>query len=234
MQNMNQMKTISGSISRALFVLLVLALSGQVTAQEVSARDTLRTFGPRFGIDLARFIYIFTDPSEIGAEASVDFEIHKNIYPVFELGYNSISESEELFDYSAGGVYARTGMDYNFLPMKDRSVHHSMTIGFRYGMSVFSHSAENVQIANSYWSEYMPEPYENNLTGHWLEIVGGLKTELVPNLFLGWSVRYKILLNPGMDPAMIPELIPGYSTGGENRAFGFSYSILYKIPLLKR
>jgi hypothetical protein len=234
MQNMNQRKNISGSISRALFVLLVLTLFGQVSAQEVSAQDTLRTFGPRFGFDLARFIYIFTDPSEIGAEASVDFEIYKNIYPVFELGYNRISESEELFDYTAGGVYARAGMDYNFLPMKDRSVHHSMTVGFRYGMSVFSHSTENVLIVNNYWGEYMPEPYENNLTGHWLEIVGGLKTELVPNLFLGWSVRYKILLNPEMDPVMIPELIPGYGTGGKNRAFGFTYSILYKIPLLKR
>ena len=197
-------------------------------------KDTLRTFGPRIGIDLARIIYFFTDPSETGAEASVDFEIYKNIYPVFELGFNSISESEELFDYSAGGVYARAGMDYNFLPMKDRSVHHSMTAGFRYGMSVFSHSAENVLIANSYWGEYMHETYENNLTGHWVEIVGGLKTELLPNLFLGRYVRYKILLNPEMDPVMIPELIPGYGIGGENRAFGLSYYILYKIPLLKR
>ena len=60
MQNMNQMKNISGFISRALFVLFVLTLFGQVSAQEISAKDTLRTFGPRFGIDLARFIYIFT------------------------------------------------------------------------------------------------------------------------------------------------------------------------------
>ena len=52
MQNMNQRKNISGSISRALFVLLVLTLFGQVSAQEVSAQDTLRTFGPRFGFDL--------------------------------------------------------------------------------------------------------------------------------------------------------------------------------------
>jgi len=37
-----------------------------------------------------------------------------------------------------------------------------------------------------------------------------------------------------MDPLMIPELIPGYGTGGQNRNFGFSYSILYKIPLLKK
>ena len=239
MQNMKRMKNISGSISKAALLLLALALFGpvsgqEVSGQEVSGQDTLRTFGPRFGIDLARFLYILADPSEIGAEVSADFEIYKNIYPVIELGYSTISENEELFDYTSGGSYGRAGVDYNFLSRKDRSVHHTMTLGFRYGISVFTHSIENVVIPGGYWGDYLPEPYENSLTGHWLEIVGGLKTEIVPNLFLGWSLRYKFLLNPDMDPIMIPALIPGYGTGGENRIFGFSYSIFYKIPLFKK
>ncbi len=234
MQNMKRMKNISGSISKAVLLLLALALFGPVSGQEVSDQDTLRTFGPRFGIDLARFLYILADPSEIGVEVSVDFEIYKNIYPVIELGYNTISDSEELFDYTSGGSYGRAGVDYNFLSRKDRSVPHTMTLGFRYGMTVFTHSIENVVIPDDYWGDYLPEPYENSLTGHWLEIVGGLKTEVVPNLFLGWSLRYKFLINPDMDPVMVPTLIPGYGTGGKSRTFGFSYSIFYKIPLFKK
>ena len=229
MLNMKVMKNISGYISRTLLLLLGLALFSPLSGQ-----DTLRTYGPRFGIDLARFLYILADPSEMGAEVSADFEIYKNVFPVFELGYSSISEKEELFSYEASGLYARAGIDYNILPQKDRSVHHSISVGFRYGMSPFSHRIDQVTISNTYWGDYEAETYENNLTGHWAELVGSMKTEVLPNFFLGWMVRYKILLNPEMDPIMIPELIPGYGTGGETRNFGFSYSILYKIPLLKK
>lgn len=239
MRKMKRMRNISGFISKAAFVLLALMLLGTVSAQEVyvkelTQKDTLRTYGPRFGIDLARFLYILADPSQMGAELSVDFEVYKNIYPVFEAGYNSISESEDLFDYSASGTYGRVGLDYNVLPVKNRSLHHSISIGFRYGMSVFSQSSENVLIPGTYWDDNMPEPYENKLTGHWVELVGAMKAELFPNFFLGWSVRYKILLNPDMDPLMTPELVPGFGTGGKSSMLGFTYSIFYKIPLLKK
>ena len=220
------MKNISGYIISSLLFLVLF--------QPVAGQDTLRTYGPRIGIDLARFAYIFADPSEIGAELSVDFEVYKNIFPVFEIGYNTISETEDLFNYSAGGTYARAGVDYNFLPVTDRSVHHSITVGFRYGVSIFSHRAEDVVVPSDYWGDYIVESYENNLTGNWFELVGGLKTEVAPNLFLGWSFRYKFLLNPEMDPYMIPQLVPGYGTGTADRGFGFSYSIFYKIPLFKR
>ncbi|MDF1574293.1 MAG: DUF6048 family protein [Bacteroidales bacterium] len=223
------MKNISGYFSRATVLLLALILFSPARGQ-----DTLRTFGPRFGIDLARFIYILADPSEAGAEFSADFEIYKNIYPVLELGYSSISESEELFDYQASGLYFRGGIDYNILPRKNRSAHHSITVGFRYGISPFTHRIENMLIHNKYWGDYQPGPYENSLTGHWLELAGGMKAEVLPNFFLGWSVRYKLLLNENMDPLLVPELIPGFGSGGEKRSFGFSYSVFYKIPLIKK
>jgi hypothetical protein len=128
----------------------------------------------------------------------------------------------------------RAGADYNVLPVKDRSVHHSITVGLRYGFSTFTHKSDHVFIPGGYWGGYLPEPYENSLKGHWVEMVGGMKAEIVPNLFLGWSLRFRFLLKGEIDPVMVPELIPGYGNGGEERVFGFSYSVFYKIPLLKR
>lgn len=221
-------KNISGSIFKAILLLLALVFAG-----ELSAQDTLRTYGPRFGIDLARFLYLFADPVQRGAEFSVDFELYKNLYPVFEAGYNSMDDNEELFDYSSGGAYGRIGLDYNILPVKKRALQNSITVGFRYGMSVFNHSSENILIPG-YWGDYEAVDYENKLTGNWLELVLGVKTELFSNVFMGWSVRYKFLLNPDMDPLLIPELVPGYGTGGESGVFGFSYSLFYMIPLLKK
>jgi len=209
----------------SIFLFVSAALSGQ---------DTLRTYGPRFGFDLARFAYLLTDPAEIGAEFSVDMEVHKNIYPVFELGYNSISLTRESYTYSANGTYGRIGLDYNLLPVKDRSIHHMIFLGTRYGITFFKHQAENIIIPNSYWGDQIIEFYENNLTGHWLELTGGVKTEIAHNFFMGWNFRYKFLLSKGKDELMSAYLIPGYGKGSSNRSLGISYSILYKIPILKK
>ena len=220
------MKNICGCFFRGVLLLILI--------QPLSGQDTLRTFGPRIGMDLARFAYIFTDPSEIGAEFFVDFEVYKNIYPVFEAGYSRISESGELFDYSSGGPYIRAGIDYNLLDNKDRSIHHSITGGVRYALSVFSHRVENAVITNTYWGDLSLDTYEKALAGNWIELVAGIKSEVATNFFLGWAVRYRILLNPDMDPLVPPRLVPGYGPAASNRGFGFSYSISYKIPMLKK
>ena len=74
------MRSISGYIFSGLLLLWLLpSLQGQ---------DTLRTYGPRIGINLAPLLGLITDPQVIGADASLDFELFPNIYPVFELGFS--------------------------------------------------------------------------------------------------------------------------------------------------
>ena len=101
-------------------------------------------------------------------------------------------------------------------------------------MSVFTQKAENIYVQNDYWGDLITDSYESSLRGHWIELVLGMKAEVASNLFLGWSVRYKFLLNQDMDPKVTPQLVPGYGNGTQNRWFGFSYSICYKIPLFKK
>jgi len=220
------MKRIFGYIFRLILPLLIML--------PISGQDTLRTYGPRLGIDLVRIAYIFADPAEMGAEASVDLELFNNVFPVLEAGYNSISEEGDLFNYRSEGTYARIGIDYNLLPVPNRSVHHSIHIGFRYGISAFNHRAEQITVPSDYWGDFQIDSYENSLLGHWLELVGGVKAEVAPNFFLGWSVRYRALVNPMMDESVTPRLVPGYGNGTSDRGFGFTYSIYYKIPLLKK
>jgi hypothetical protein len=224
------MKHISGYFSELLTSLMLLSL----LTQPAGGQDTLRTYGPRIAVDLARVAYLFTDPVRVGAEFSVDAEVFPDIYPVIEAGYTSVSETRELYSYSADGPYARLGADYNLLAVKDRSIHHSITAGFRYGVSRFSHRAGHILISSDYWGDYVLDSYSNTVTGHWLELVGAVRTELAPNFFLGWSVRYKILLNPEMDELVKPQLVPGYGLGTAERAFGFTYQVMYKIPLVKK
>lgn len=226
MPNYCRMRNIFGYFSELLLLLLL--------TQSAGGQDTLRTYGPRIGIDMARVVYLFAEPAQIGAEFSLDAELFPNIYPLVEAGYNTISETGDLYNYTSGGTYARLGADYNVLPVKDRSIHHSVTAGMRYGFSIFSHRAEQIHIPSSYWGDYILDSYSNRHTGHWLELVGGVRTEVAPNFFLGWSVRYKILLNPEMDDRVTPRLVPGYGHATEERVFGLTYQVLYKIPLRKK
>ncbi len=226
MQNLKLMRSISGYIFSGLLLLCFLP--------SVYGQDTLRTYGPRIGLNLAPIVGYFSDPQVLGAEASLDFELFPNVYPVFELGYSSMADSLDEVSYHSGGGYAKLGIDYNFLDLKDRSQHHAITAGFRYGSSIFKHRAENITVESDYWGDYFIDSYENNLNGHWIELVGGITAEIAKNFFIGWTVRYKILLNPDMDPQMIPLLIPGYGDGSLNRVFGFTYSVLYKIPIIKK
>lgn len=200
----------------------------------LGAQDTLRTYGPRIGIDLTGFVFLFADPPVAGSEASLDFELYENLFPVAELGFSTLSETVDLAEYRSTGPYVRIGLDYNLLPVTDRSIHHSITTGFRYGISLFTHHADQITITSGYWGDLLIESYENSPDAHWMELVGGIKAEVLPNFFLGWTVRYRILFNPDMDPQVAPLHIPGYGNGTENRGFGFTYTVSYKIPVLKR
>lgn len=220
------MMSISGYIFSALLILGLLS--------PAQGQDTLRTYGPRIGLNLAPFVGYFTDPRIIGAEASIDVELFPDVYPIFELGFSNMSDSIDELSYNSGGGYARLGLDYNFLDLHDRSQHHALTLGFRYGTSIFKHNGENIIVRSEYWGDYLLESYENNLSGHWIELVGGITAEVAKNFFIGWTVRFKILLNPEMDPQMVPLLIPGYGDGTNSRGVGFTYSLMYKIPLIKK
>ncbi len=225
-----KMKNISGYTFKTLVLWFFLLTAPAI----LKGQDTLRTYGPRISVDLARVGYLFADPSELGAEGSIDLEIYPNLYPVFEVGYNSVSEERSSFNYSSAGVYGRIGADYNLLPLKDRSVHHTISAGLRYGVSVFTHTAEDVLIPGEYWGDFRLDSYRRSLTGHWIELVAGFRAEVLSNFFMGWSLRYRILVNPEMDPLVTPQLIPGFGAGSVNRGVGFSYTIGYKFPVLKR
>ncbi len=202
--------------------------------QNSDAQDTLRTYGLRVGTDLARAAYLFVDPPEAAAEISADFEVIRNLYPTVEAGYGRQKLEQEIYTYQSSGAYFRAGVDYNFIPAPSRDVHHMIYGGVRYGIALFNHSASDILIENDFWGDYAIDTYENSLTGNWFELVGGIKTEILPNFFLGWSVRYRMLLNPDMDPQVKPFYIPGFGNGTEDNALGFTYTVSYKIPFFEK
>jgi Domain of unknown function (DUF6048) len=171
-----------------------------------------RTYGVRIGFDASRIPLYFKEPKIKGLELSIDIEAVRNFYPVLELGFGSLTIDKENFFYDADNQYVRLGFDYNILKPDIDDPYGMGYIGIRYGYSSFNYNAKNIVIPNPYWGEdIITEIEKNHLNIHWIEIVAGIKAEIFPNFFVGWSIRGRFMLykteDENMDPSIYPDMV---------------------------
>ncbi len=212
-----------------LFLLFVFSTSnGQQLPQE-------KTYGLRIGIDVSRLPLYFADPKIKGLEWSVDIEALPKFYPTLELGYGAFNIKKDNYQYKSNNQYLRVGFDYNILKTDAEDLYSIGYIGFRYGYSSLSYYAKNVIISDEYWGDRLIDEIDKpNMNIHWIELVAGLKAEIFPNFFMGWSFRGRFMLSKTKDEIMDPYKIPGYGKGSSKSAIGFNYSLYYKFPLYKK
>ena len=113
--------------------------------------------------------------------------------------------------------------------------------GFRVGASTFSQTLNSYTVYNSdqYWDNPITitdaEEFDG-LTAIWVELILGMKAEVLPNLFLGANVQFKILASE-TEPDNFENLyIPGYNRTFDSGRFGigFGYNVSYLIPIYKK
>lgn len=215
---------ISGCIFSLVFLLLP-SLTGH--CQEG------RTYGPRIGIDLAKIPPYFMNPEKRGFELSVDAELLTNLYPVVEIGKSKFTFESVNFDHYCNGSYFRVGFDYNILAYYSDIPYDMGFIGLRYGYSGLSYRTGNIIIQDPYWGNFNSSIPEAEMNAHWLEITGGLRTEIFSNFFMGWTVRGKFILDKTEPALLYPNEIAGYGKGNKKSLLGVSFSVYYKIPVYK-
>ena len=71
----------------------------------------------------------------------------------------------------------------------------------------------------------------SNITAYWGEAVVGVKGELLKNLYIGLTIRAKMMLSHTDYKSMTPYIVPGYGKGFNRFNAGMSYSIMYAIPI---
>lgn len=221
-----------------VLVLMLLSTSGQIKKQyelPVKEQNKLieRQFFIRLGVDLSRFALDFmNDIGHTGFEMSLDAELKYRYFPTVELGTNKIEYTQTDINYQSQGNYLRFGLNYNMLNYKQRFDRNLFFIGARVGMSKFTQEIPNVIISNP-WGEYQSSFPSENHTAQWFEGVIGLRGEVLPNLYMGYTLRVKQLLNHTDFNNLTPYWIPGYGKGFKNTALGMSYSIFFAIPIKK-
>lgn len=227
--------------SKFTFSIVLILLSFLVNAQQKktdSIPTKIERYGIRFGADLFKLTRSFYDENYKGLELVGDYRITKNYYLAAELGNEDKTTTDDRLNFSTKGTYIKAGFDYNFyenwLDMRNM-----VFIGMRYGASTFSQQLNSYKLYNT--STYFPEAPTvisgekfNGLSAQWVEVVLGMKAEVLKNIYVGFSVRMNRLLS-NSKPANFDNLyIPGFNrTYNGDFGVGFNYSVSYFLPLYK-
>lgn len=222
------------------FFCFVLNLTAQ-TENETPA-DSLpkvEKFGLRVGVDLAKPIRTLVEEGYSGFEIMGDFRVTKKFYAALELGNEKKDWTEPNIATKTSGSYAKIGADYNayenWLGMEN-----AIAIGLRYGFSTFKQEL----LSHSVYTNNPAFPAETNtetqefsgLTAHWAELIVGIKTEILNNLYLSVNVQLKRKITEDQPDTFENLYIPGFNRTYDYSKFGvgYGYSLSYLIPIFKQ
>ena len=120
-----------------------------------------------------------------------------SLYFFSELGNEEKIISSYYLNSTVKGGYLKCGV--NFKLNNDIGTQNIVYSGFNLGFSQFDQRVNSYTIYNTnsiYWGEsIITEPINlTDLKAFWLELVFGLKTEILNNLFLGFELQLKNIL----------------------------------------
>jgi hypothetical protein len=188
--------------------------------------------GPTIGFDISRPMMPLIYPGRFGAAASIDFPVRRKLLPFGELGWESTRMDNNGLVYELDGIYGRFGINFNILNNDRIQPHDMILVGFRVAGSYFAQSA-NAMVQSEYWGDYTFNYPSENLNATWFELNGGIRTELINNVFVGWGIALRLRVSQQESTYMEDYYIPGFGKGSSKIQPGITYSIYYKIPIIR-
>ncbi len=210
--------------------------------QEKNVNDTIivkQKYGLRLGGDIGKLVRSFIDEDYKGFEISGDYRLTRKLYLAGELGIEERTIRNDYLDVTANGSYFKAGIDYNmygnWLDMENL-----IYTGLRVGASTFSQNLNSYKIYTT--DQYYP-PFSSldsqdfkGLSAIWIELVIGVKAEVLTNLFVGFDVQLKGMIAEDQPSNLENLYVPGFNrTFDSGRfGFGFGYNVSYLIPIFKK
>ena len=202
-----------------------------------NAQDTLRypinaMKGIRIGFDASKLLFpLIYNGERKGFEVTVDKFIKGDVFATLEAGWLKVNlDRQPDYIYTGNGLYGKLGVDLNLLKSRVPDSNDIIYGGVRYAYSKFSHQADNIKVPGHFWPDatdmFIPK---KNMTAHWLEILFGVKAEVIDNLYINLTFRFKFLIVPPKDNLSTPYLIPGYGKGNSEFELGINYYVSYNI-----
>lgn len=210
-------------ILKYTFSLILLLMATQLNAQFLKQ---LNWQGVMVGVDAHRFADYVLKPERTAYSGALLFNLGEDYFVVLEPGYSSIDLKQESYTYKSKGEYLELGFDKNMLNQNKRDF---FGIGLRLGYSNYRHHAENISFSDPYWGEYTTSIEAIRENALWVDVVLGIRSEIVDNLYFGWSARLKIFATGERGNNLIPYDIPGFGKGAENINMAATYTIYYRF-----
>ncbi len=184
------------------------------------------------GINLAPFIVQLFEKERIGLEANARYVFNQKWQMVGEVGFEHVDFKKDQYHYKSDGTFLRVGLDYNFFKVEEIGNNDNILAGIRYGAGFQKHESPYYQVDDAYWGDYINEiglPL-SSVNSHWVEFVFGLRSEVMKNFYMGWTVRLKRLLAVNSESVLEPYTVPGYGHRDNETNLSFTYTIEYQIP----
>ncbi|WP_164914058.1 DUF6048 family protein [Aquimarina sediminis] len=210
--------------------------------KKVSPTDTLppaEKYGLRAGVDLGRLVRTALDDNYSGFEIVGDYRFYKKFYFAAEIGNESLIRDEENINTEGSGNYIRAGLDYNVYD-NWYGMQNSIYVGLRYGFSSFEQTLNDYTIftgTDYFGPNQITETIKSDgLNASWLELVLGIKVEVLNNLYLGANVSLRSLVSEKKPDRFDNLYIPGFGRTNDFSSIGvgYGYSISYLIPFFKK
>lgn len=211
-------------------------------SQEVKNDSTTKKhhFGLRVGTDISKLIKTALRKDYTAFEINADYRFAKKYYLALEFGNENHLIDETQINLNTKGTYIKVGVDYNayqnWLDMEN-----AIYVGLRYGISSFSQTLNSYSIYNTdpYWGEgnLIEEPQSfNGSSSHWVELIVGLKVEILNNFYLGINAQLKSNVANNAPGNFENLYVPGFGKTYETSKWGvgFGYTINYFIPFYKK
>ena len=216
---------------------------GSLLAQQNSEAiiDTLSKetkYGLRIGADLSKPIRSLLEDGYTGFEVMGDFRVSKKFYAAAELGNEKKDRIETNLSSRASGSYIKIGSDYNTYT-NWFGLNNAIYFGLRYGFATFKQEllAYQVYATNQTFppTSIIETVEYSGLTAQWGELIFGIKTEVLTNLYLSINLQLKRKFSDVKPDNFDNLYIPGYNRTYDFSKFGagYGYTISYLIPIFK-
>jgi hypothetical protein len=183
----------------------------------------------RLGVDITKPLAAVLLKDRMGIEVTADYYLRKELYLVAEGGGGNIRYHYPDLSYSASNSFLRIGIDKSMLPRVAPDDWDMVFIGARYGIALVQLSDADYITKDPFWGATSGAIPSRNFTGHWFEVTGGMRVEMIKGFFIGWNVRGRFLLNRSAFRELAPLYIAGYGRGDKNGVFDFNFYLSYAL-----
>ena len=165
------------------------------------------------------------------AQAGAGIYFRNNFGLAVEAGYGKLipETAYRNADYQVEGIYGLAGFNY----MYEYNPGTRLYLGARYAMSRFSDRAD-FTILNPLWEDYNGSFERSGLSAKWAELIFGSESSWKRNLFLGFTVRFRIMISYPQFNDVDLYAVPGYGRAADKTTPAFNlylkYLFLHPMP----